>query len=93
MSNQQHAKELHKLIIRKFKKEKYTLHLKTISEGVDLDDMQLISKYNKEIRYLLCVIDFLSKCAWVVPLKYKKGVTIANSSQSILQKENQTKYG
>ena len=39
MSNQQHAKELHKLIIRKFKKEKYTLHLKTISEGVDLDDM------------------------------------------------------
>ena len=25
--------------------------------GVDLTDMQLISKYNKGIKYLLCVID------------------------------------
>ena len=37
--------------------------------------MQLISKYYKGIRYLLCVIDIFSKYAWVVPLKYKKGVT------------------
>ena len=38
--------------------------------GVDLADMQLISKYNKGIRYLLCAIDlFSSKYAWVVPLK------------------------
>ena len=31
--------------------------------------MELISKYNKGIRYLLCVIDLFSKYAWVVPLK------------------------
>ena len=46
--------------------------------------MELISKYNEGIRYLLCVIDIFSKYAWVVPLKYKKGVTIVNTFQSIL---------
>ena len=42
--------------------------------GVDLADMQLISKYNKGIRYLLCAIDLFSKYeyAFVVPLKDKK---------------------
>ena len=47
--------------------------------GVDLADMQLISKYNKGIRYLLCVIDLFIKYAWVVPLKDKKGVSIVNA--------------
>ena len=46
--------------------------------------MQLLSKYNKGIRYLLCAIDFFSKYAVVVPLKDKKGVTIAKAFQSIL---------
>ena len=52
--------------------------------GVDLADIQLISKYNKGIRYLLCAIDFFSKYAFVVPLKDKKGTTIVNAFQSIL---------
>ena len=46
--------------------------------------MQLISKYNKGIRYLLCVIDLCSKYAFFVPLKDKKGTTIVNAFQSIL---------
>ena len=54
--------------------------------GVDLADMQLISKYNKGIRYLLCAIDLFSKYAFVVPLKDKKGVTITNAFHSILDK-------
>ena len=52
--------------------------------GVDLTDMQLISKYNKRIRYLLCAIDLFSKYAWVVPLKEKRAATIVNAFQSIL---------
>ena len=44
--------------------------------GVDLADMQLISKYNKEIRYLLCKVDLFSKSAWVVPLKDKKELVL-----------------
>ena len=51
--------------------------------------MQLISKYNKVIKYLLCAIDLFSKYAWVVPLKDKKGITIVNA----VQKENNAKYG
>ena len=46
--------------------------------------MQLISKYNKGIRYLLWAIDLFSKYAWVVPLKDKKGVSIVNAFQKIL---------
>ena len=46
--------------------------------------MQLISKYNNWIRYLLYAIDLFSKHTWVVPLKDKKGVTIVNAFQSIL---------
>ena len=56
--------------------------------AVDLADMQLISKYNnKGIKYLLCVIDLFSKYAWVVPLKDKKGVSVANAFQSIVFKK------
>ena len=46
--------------------------------------MQLVSKYKKGIRYLLCAIDFFSKYARVIPLKDKKGITIVNASQNIL---------
>ena len=38
--------------------------------------MQLISKFNKGFRFLLCVIDMFSKYAWVVPLKNKKKVLV-----------------
>ena len=45
--------------------------------------MQLISKYKKGIRFLLCVIDIHSKHAWVVPLKDKKGIAITYVLQQI----------
>ena len=48
--------------------------------------MQLISKYKKRIRYLLCAFDLFSKYAFVVPLKDKKGTTIINACQNILEK-------
>ena len=48
--------------------------------------MSLISKFNKEIKYLLYVIDLFSRYAWVVSLKDKKGVSIVNGFQSILNK-------
>ena len=45
--------------------------------------MQLISKYNKRIRYLLCAIDLFSKYVFVVPLEDEKWTTIANAFQKI----------
>ena len=50
--------------------------------------MQLLSKYNKGIRFLLCNIDIFSKHASVVPLKDKKGISIAKAFQSILKQSN-----
>ena len=43
-----------------------------------------MSKLNKSVRFLLCIIDIYSKYAWVVPLNYKKSVTIINAFQDIL---------
>ena len=48
--------------------------------------MQLISKFNKAFRFLLCVIDIFSKYAWVFPLKDKKGVSIVDVFQRMLNK-------
>ena len=56
--------------------------------GPDLADMQLISKFNKGFRFLLCVIDIFSKYAWLVPLKDKKGITITDASQKIIKESN-----
>ena len=50
--------------------------------------MQLISKFNKGFRFLLCVIDTYSKYVWFIPLKDKKGVTITNAFQKILDESN-----
>ena len=50
--------------------------------------MQLISKFKKGCRFLLCVIDIYSKFAWVIPLKGKKGTTITNAFQKILNESN-----
>ena len=59
--------------------------------GVGLADMQLINKFNKGTRFLLCVIDIfsiVSKYSWVVTLKDKKGVTIVNAFQKVLDRSN-----
>ena len=84
--NLQLAKELHKPIIRKFKKRKVYSGFKDNIWGADLADMQLISKFNKGSTFLLCVSDIFSKYAWAIPLKDKKGVSIANAFQKILDK-------
>ena len=83
---QQLANELHKPIIRMFKKRKRYSSFKDNIWGVDLADMQLISKYNKRITYLLCAIDSFSKYTFVVLLKDKKEATIVNAFQNILNK-------
>ena len=74
--NYQLANELHKPIIRKFKKRKVYSSFRDNIWGVDLADMQSLSKYNKEIKYLLCAIDLFSKYVWVIPIKDKKGVSM-----------------
>ena len=50
--------------------------------------MQLISKFNKRFRFLLCVIDIFSKYAWVIPLKDKKSISIVNAFKKFLDDSN-----
>ena len=69
--NLQLAEELHKPIIKKLTKKVYS-GFKDNIWGAYLADMQLISKFNKGFRFLLCVINIFSKYASVVPLKDKK---------------------
>ena len=64
--NYQLANELHRQIIRNFKKRKVYSSFRDNIWGVDLAFMQSLSKYNKGIKYLLCAIDLFSKYAWVV---------------------------
>ena len=52
--------------------------------------MQLIIKFNKAFRFLLCAIDSFSKYAWVVPLKDKKGASMVNTFQKILDDSNRS---
>ena len=80
MSNQQLAGDLYKPIIRNFKRRTFNNNF----WRADLADMKLMSKYNKGIRFLWCLIDRFNKYAWFAPLKDKKGTNIVNGFQNIL---------
>ena len=79
------ADELHKPVIKKFNKRKVYSQFKDNIWGVDLADMQSLSKKNKAIKYLLCAIDLFSKYAFIVTLKDKKGISIVNAFNKILK--------
>ena len=82
------ADELHKPIIRKFNKGKVYSQFKDNIWGVDLADMQSLSRKNKGIKYLLCVIDLYSKYAFVILLKDKKGISIVNAFNKKIKPSN-----
>ena len=77
-----------KIFIKKFKKRKIPSPFTDNIWGADLADMQLISKFNKGVRFSLYVIYIFSNYAWVIPLKDEKGITITNASQKVLKESN-----
>ena len=84
--NYQLANELHKPVVRKFKKRKVCSSFRDNIWGVDLADMESLNKYNKGNKYLLCPIHLFSKYTWVIPVKDKKGLSIVNEFQKIISK-------
>ena len=76
------ADKLHKPIIRKFNKRKVYSQFKDNIWGVDLADMQSLSRKNK------CAIDLFSKYAFVIPLKDKKEISIVNAFNKIIKQSN-----
>ena len=82
------ADELHKPVIKKINKRKVYSQFKDNIWGVDLADMQSLSKKDKGIKYLLCAIDLFSKYAFLVPLKDNKGISITNAFKKITKQSN-----
>ena len=87
--NKQLAAELHKSVIKKFKKKKkvYARFKDNIWPG-DLADMGSLSSKNKTVKQLLCVTDVFTKYAWVKPLKDKKGKTVLLTFIEIVNESN-----
>ena len=82
--NYQLANKLNKQIIRKYKRRKVYSSFRDNLWGVDLADIQSLSRYHKGIIYLLSAIDVFSEYAWVVPLKDKRRISIVNAFQKII---------
>ena len=86
------ADELHTPIKRKFTRRRViTNHIDEIWAS-DLVEMQQFSKWNKGYRYLLMVIDVFSKYGWIVPLKDKKGESIAEAFKTIFKEGRKPQY-
>ena len=76
---------LYKPVMRKFEKRKVYSSFKDNIWDANLENIQLINKFNKGIRFLLYCY---SKCVWVVPLREKRGITITNAFQKILDESS-----
>ena len=76
--NKQLTKELHKLVINKFKRRKVYVRFWGNVWAGDLAEMKSLSSKNKNVKYLLCVIDVFTKYLWIKHLKDKKGKTVLN---------------
>ena len=50
--------------------------------------MESLSFKNKNVKYLLCIIDIFTKYAWVKPVKDKKGQTVLNAFIEIVNESN-----
>ena len=86
--NEQLAKELHKPVIKKFKRRKVYGRFKDNIWATDLVEMGSLSSKNRNVKYLLCVVDAFPIYAWVKPLKDKKGETVLNAFIEIVSESN-----
>ena len=86
--NKQLAEELYKPVIKKFKRKKVYARFKDNFFAADLAEMESLYSANKNVKYLLCVIDFFTKYAWVKPLKDKNTKTVLNALIEIVNESN-----
>ena len=85
------AEELHKPVKRKFKRRRVFVNGIDKIWASDLADMSALSKDNKGFNFLLLVIDIFSKYGWIIPLKDKKGKTVADALKTIFEERKPKK--
>ena len=78
---------MEKFIFCTVRRKEYARFKDNIWEA-DLVEMESLSSNNKNVKYLLCVIDVFIKYAWVKPLKDKQGKTVLNSFLEIVNESN-----
>ena len=76
--NEQLDEELHELVTKKFRRRKVYARFKDNILEADLAEMGSLSSKNKNVKYLLCVINMFTKCVWVKTLKYKNSKAVIN---------------
>ena len=86
--NEQVAEELHKPVIKKSKRRKVYAKFEDNVWAADLAEMRSLSFENKNIKYLLCLIEVFTKYTWNKPLKDKNGKTVLHASIKIVNKSN-----
>ena len=87
--NEELAEELHKPVIKKFRRRKVHAKFKDNIWAEYLAEMGSMSSKNKNVKFLLCVIDVFTKYKWVKPIKDKKGKTVLNAFIEIVNGSNQ----
>ena len=88
MEQQQHQRlveELHKPARRNYPRRKFNVRGLDETWQADLVEMQPYARENRGIKYLLTVIDVLSKFAWAVPVKRKTAQDVTAAMDSVLQ--------
>jgi len=80
------ADELHKQVVKNFRKRKVYVNGIDKIWAADLAEMQAFSKFNCGVRYLLTVIDVFSKYGWMLPLKDETGKSVADAFKEIFKK-------
>ena len=86
--SEQLAEDLHKPIIKQFKKRNFSARFKDNIWAADLAEIGSLSWKRKSVKYLLCVIDFFTKYAMVKPLKDKKGKIVLIAFIKIVSESN-----
>ena len=77
---------LHKPVRYRFKRNRVIAGAIDEQWEADLVIMDSLSKYNNGFKYILTVIDVLSKYAWVEPIKAKTGENLVKAFEKILRK-------
>ena len=85
------ADELHKPVRKKFKRRRVLVGGIDEIWAADLADMKAFSKDNRDVTYILCVIDIFSKYGWLVPLKDKTGKSVASVLRTIFEERKPEK--